>query len=169
MLLCFCYCFSHLICLHSVTWLLLISIFTLIFMYFLFLSDEKPLLKTLDYTVRIGSTSTFLYFDLLLIMHYYAFIMHLLCIYYAFIIVSYIYSVIYLFSVSVWRTANARNVRVYYPYWQFTNIFTFWFVSLLSLVLRAEKTAPKAANSASLKHTTLFFTNSTSWTKETKS
>ena len=125
MLLCFCYCFSHLICLHSVTWLLLISIFTLIFMYFLFLSDEKPLLKTLDYTVRIGSTSTFLYFDLLLIMHYYAFIMHLLCIYYAFIIVSYIYSLFSLFTVSVWRTTNARSVRVYYPNWQFTNIFIF--------------------------------------------
>ena len=37
-----------------------------IFIYFLFLSDEEPMLETLDYTIRIGSTSTFLYFDLYL-------------------------------------------------------------------------------------------------------
>ena len=30
--------------------------------YFLFLSDEEPTLETLDYTIRIGSTPTFLYF-----------------------------------------------------------------------------------------------------------
>ena len=36
------------------------------FIYFLFLSDEGPMLETLDYTIRIGSTSTFLYFDLYL-------------------------------------------------------------------------------------------------------
>ena len=29
----------------------------------LFLSDEGPMLETLDYTTRIGSTSTFLYFN----------------------------------------------------------------------------------------------------------
>ena len=29
----------------------------------LFLSDEGPMLDTLDYTIRIGSTPTFLYFD----------------------------------------------------------------------------------------------------------
>ena len=33
--------------------------------YFLFLSDEGPMLETLDYTIRIGSTPTFLYFGLL--------------------------------------------------------------------------------------------------------
>ena len=32
----------------------------------LFLSDEEPMLETLDYTIRIGSTPTFLYFDLYL-------------------------------------------------------------------------------------------------------
>ena len=32
----------------------------------LFLSDEGPMLETLDYTIRIGSTPTFLYFDLYL-------------------------------------------------------------------------------------------------------
>ena len=32
----------------------------------LFLSDEGPTLETLDYTIRIGSTPTFLYFDLYL-------------------------------------------------------------------------------------------------------
>ena len=30
----------------------------------MFLSDEGPTLETLDFTVRIGSTPTFLYFDL---------------------------------------------------------------------------------------------------------
>ena len=30
----------------------------------LFLSDEGPMLETLDHTIRIGSTPTFLYFDL---------------------------------------------------------------------------------------------------------
>ena len=36
------------------------------FIYFLFLSDEGPMLEALDYTIRIGSTPTFLYFDLYL-------------------------------------------------------------------------------------------------------
>ena len=31
------------------------------------LFDEGPMLETLDYTIRIGSTPTFLYFDLLLL------------------------------------------------------------------------------------------------------
>ena len=34
------------------------------FIYFLFLSDEGPMLEMLDHTIRIGSTPTFLYFDL---------------------------------------------------------------------------------------------------------
>ena len=37
-----------------------------IYIYHLFLSDEGPMLETLDYTIRIGSTPTFLYFDLYL-------------------------------------------------------------------------------------------------------
>ena len=32
----------------------------------LLLSDEGPMLETLDHTIRIGSTPTFLYFDLYL-------------------------------------------------------------------------------------------------------
>ena len=63
-LLCICYCFSHLIGLLSVTWLLLLYKFTQFFIHFLFLSDEGPMFETLDYTIRIGSTPTFLYFDL---------------------------------------------------------------------------------------------------------
>ena len=39
----------------------------------------------------------------------------------------------FLFSVSLWRRANARNVRLYYPYWQYTDLFIFRFVSLLCL------------------------------------
>ena len=38
--------------------------------YILFLSNEGPMLETLDYTIRIGSTSTFLYFDLYLFSAY---------------------------------------------------------------------------------------------------
>ena len=37
--------------------------FTRFFIYFLFLSDEGPILETLDHTIRIASTPTFLYFD----------------------------------------------------------------------------------------------------------
>ena len=65
-LLCICYCFSHLIDLLSVTWLSLLYKFTRFFIYFLFLSDKEPMLETLDYTIRIGSTPTILYFDLYL-------------------------------------------------------------------------------------------------------
>ena len=36
------------------------------FLYPSFLSDEGPMLETLDHTIRIGSTPTFLYFDLYL-------------------------------------------------------------------------------------------------------
>ena len=32
----------------------------------MFLYDEGPMLETLDHTIRIGSTPTFLYFDLYL-------------------------------------------------------------------------------------------------------
>ena len=39
----------------------------------------------------------------------------------------------HLFSVSLWRRANARNVRPYYPYWQYTDLFIFRFVSPLCL------------------------------------
>ena len=38
--------------------------FTRFFIYFLSLSDEGPMLETLDYTIRIGNIPTFLYFDL---------------------------------------------------------------------------------------------------------
>ena len=38
--------------------------FTRFFIYFLFPSDEGPMLDTLDHTIRIGSTPTFLYFYL---------------------------------------------------------------------------------------------------------
>ena len=41
--------------------------------------------------------------------------------------------VFYLFSVSLWRRAFARNVRLYYPYRQYTNLFIFRCVSLLCL------------------------------------
>ena len=36
---------------------------------------------------------------------------------------SLIHSVFYLFSVSLWRRAYARNIRLYYTYPQYTNLF----------------------------------------------
>ena len=35
-----------------------------------------------------------------------------------------------IFYVSLWRTANARNIILDYSYWQYTNLFIFQFVSL---------------------------------------
>ena len=32
-------------------------------------------------------------------------------------------------NISLWRRANARNVRLYYLYRQYTHLFIFWFVS----------------------------------------
>ena len=49
----------------SVTWLSLLNINSFVlFIWFLFLSDEGPMFETLDYTIRIGSTPTFLYLDI---------------------------------------------------------------------------------------------------------
>ena len=53
-LLCIYYCFSHLTGLLSVTWLSLLYKFTRFFIYFLFLSDEGPLLETLDYSIVLA-------------------------------------------------------------------------------------------------------------------
>ena len=44
---------------------------------YLFLSDEGPMLETLDYTIRIGSTATFLYFDLYLYSTHTTFLLHI--------------------------------------------------------------------------------------------
>ena len=41
---------------------------------YIFLSDEGPMLETLDYTIRIGSIPTFLYFDLYLYIYIYIYI-----------------------------------------------------------------------------------------------
>ena len=53
-------------------------IFTRFFIYFLFLSDEEPMLEMLDYTIRIGSTPTFLYFNLHLYSAYAAHFVYIL-------------------------------------------------------------------------------------------
>ena len=52
--------------------------FTRFFIYFLFLSDEGPMLETLDITICIGSTTTFLYFYLYLCSAYAAHYVYLL-------------------------------------------------------------------------------------------
>ena len=57
---CMCYCFSHnLIDLIWLAYFLLRDYlsykFTRFFIYFLLLSDEGPMLETLDYTIRIGA------------------------------------------------------------------------------------------------------------------
>ena len=49
------------------------------------------------------------------------------------IVVSVIYVLHFLFSVSLWRRANARNVRPYYPYWQYTDLFIFRFMYFVCL------------------------------------
>ena len=58
----------HAFVIVSLTWLAyfpshdyLSYINSLGFLFILF--DEAPMLETLDYTIRIGSTPTFLYFD----------------------------------------------------------------------------------------------------------
>ena len=45
-------------------------LFKLFFVCCLVLSDEGPMLETLDYTIRIGSTPIFLYFDFYLHLAY---------------------------------------------------------------------------------------------------
>ena len=48
----------------------------------IFLSDEGPMLETLDYTIRICSTPTFLYFDLYLYSAYAAYYVYIeLCLF----------------------------------------------------------------------------------------
>ena len=46
---------------------------------FLFLSDEGPMLEMLDYTIHIGSTPTFLYFNLYLFSAYAAHYVYIKC------------------------------------------------------------------------------------------
>ena len=57
--------------------------FTRFSIYFLFLSDEGPMLETLGYTIRIGSTPTFLYFDLYLYSAYAAHFIYFNTIYFS--------------------------------------------------------------------------------------
>ena len=97
------------------------------------------MLETLDYTIRIGSTPTFFHFDL--------------CLYSALRSTEVVglgwSEKKTLFKNSLFHNkrsvlrrqsrdtnpgpssegANARNVRLYYPYWQYTDLFIFRFVS----------------------------------------
>ena len=71
----------HLLLFLSPDWLIFCHMiisykFTRFFIYFLFLSDEGPTLETLDYTIRIGSTPTFLFFDFYLHTAYAAHYVH---------------------------------------------------------------------------------------------
>ena len=63
-LLCICYCFSHLIGIFSVTWLSPLYKFTRFFIYFLFLSDEGPMLETLDYILSVLAVHRPLYISI---------------------------------------------------------------------------------------------------------
>ena len=56
----------HFLLFISLDWLIFCHViilykFTRLLIYFLFLSDEGPMLETLDYTIRIGSTTSILY------------------------------------------------------------------------------------------------------------
>ena len=58
----------HFLLFISLDWLIFCHViilykFTRLLIYFLFLSDEGPMLETLDYTIRIGSIPNILYFD----------------------------------------------------------------------------------------------------------
>ena len=69
------------------------------------------------------------------VLHYYAFV-HVSLIWLAHFLSPDYFSagnslgIFNLFYVSPWRSANARNVRLYYPFWQYIYIFIFRFVSL---------------------------------------
>ena len=67
-ILCICYCFSHLIGLFSFH--MIISLISFIYVHsvftFMFFFDEGPTLETINFTFHIDSTPTFLYSDLYL-------------------------------------------------------------------------------------------------------
>ena len=75
----------------------------------LLLSDEGPMLATLDYTIRIGSTPTILYFDLYL---YSAYAAH------------YVYSLLCCVSMIVWKGTISIIAWLYIITVQFGNINT---------------------------------------------
>ena len=59
----------HLLLFLSPDWLTFCHViisykFTRFFIYVLFLSDEGPMLETLDHTIRLGSAPFFLYFNI---------------------------------------------------------------------------------------------------------
>ena len=72
-------------------------------------------------TLKIAN-DLFLY----LIMHYYAFVivsLTWLAYFLSHDYLSYKFTLFfYIYFVSAWRRANARNVRLYYPYWQYTDL-----------------------------------------------
>ena len=61
----------------------IMKLYVYIYIFIGFLSDEGPMLETLDYTIRIGSTPTFLYFDLYL---YSAYAAHYVYIHFMFVL-----------------------------------------------------------------------------------
>ena len=72
----------------------------------LFLSDEGPMLETLDYTIHIGSTPTFLYFDLYL---YSAYAAHY--VYYTTFITLRLY-ICYIFFASLFSSSHVQLLPV---------------------------------------------------------
>ena len=132
-LLCICYCFARLIGLFKITWLSLLYKFVKFFIYFLFLSDVGPTLETLDYTIRIGSTPTVLYFDLYLYCAYAAHYVYLkitndlptFTSYYAFVIVCRIW-------LAYFRSHDYFSNFVH----KLTRFFYSFYVSLQNVILR---------------------------------
>ena len=112
----------HLLLFLSPDWLTFCHViisykFTRFFIYFLFLSDEGPMLETLDYTIRISSTPTILYFDLYL---YSAYAVHYVYINYIYIkCISCIpigYATRYLFvNRYPVTTSIPRQLRLHFP------------------------------------------------------
>ena len=78
-----------------------------------FLFDEGPMLETLDYTIRIGSTQTFLYFKFVSLLCLYA-----VCIiitkyyYYITIYVNYILLLLYNIFIKLYSSDLAKLDRI---------------------------------------------------------
>ena len=68
-----------------------------------FFFDEGPMLETLDYTIRIGSTPTFLYFDLYLYSAYAAHFIYIELYTYTYNVLSEIWNLINIYHCFSWE------------------------------------------------------------------
>ena len=95
----------------------------------LFTSIEPPARLLIDFKNSKWLTVPILasYYALLCICYCFSDLIGLLSVTWLSLLYKFTRFFYYLFSVSLWRRANARNVRLYYLYWQYTNLFIFRF------------------------------------------